>query len=103
MCTYHGLTFVWHSVLYVKALVGAFNQEKVRLGAFSVITNIHVDLCFKLQQGLRHREVLQHPPLQRDPRHLLGRQLQRAGAAPLLHQHAGLPLGDQTVQAPAQG
>ena len=27
----------WHSVLNVKALVGAFNKEKAQVGAFSVI------------------------------------------------------------------
>ena len=36
-----------HSVLNVKALVGAFNQEKALEGAFSVITNLRVD--FRLQ------------------------------------------------------
>ena len=29
--------YVQHSVLNVKALVGAFNQEKALVGAFSVI------------------------------------------------------------------
>ena len=37
-----------NSVLNVKALVGAFNQKKAIVGAFSVITNLCVDLCFKL-------------------------------------------------------
>ena len=32
-----GSTPVLHSVLNVKALVGAFNQEKALVGAFSVI------------------------------------------------------------------
>ena len=38
------------SVLNVKALVGAFNQEKVLVGAFSMIVNLRVDvdLHFKL-------------------------------------------------------
>ena len=35
-------------VLNVKALLGAFNQEKILVGAFSVIANLHVDLRFKL-------------------------------------------------------
>ena len=35
--TYCGLTPVKHSILNVKALVGAFNQEKALVGAFSVI------------------------------------------------------------------
>ena len=34
---------VWHSVLNVKALVGAFNQEKALVGAFSVIVKPVVD------------------------------------------------------------
>ena len=34
--------------LNVKALVGAFNQEKAQVGAFSVITNLRIDLRFKL-------------------------------------------------------
>ena len=29
-----------HSVLNVKALIGAFDQERVLVGAFSVITNL---------------------------------------------------------------
>ena len=32
-----GSTLIQYSVLYVKALVGAFNQEKALVGAFSVI------------------------------------------------------------------
>ena len=32
----------------MKALVGTFNQEKALVGAFSVITNLRVDLRFKL-------------------------------------------------------
>ena len=34
--------------LRVKVLVEAFNQEKVLVGAFSVITKLRVDLRFKL-------------------------------------------------------
>ena len=33
-----------HSALNVKALIGAFNQEKALVGAFSVITNLRMDL-----------------------------------------------------------
>ena len=40
MSTYHGLTSVYNSVLNVKALVGAFNQEKALVGAFSVIVKL---------------------------------------------------------------
>ena len=34
---FHVLTVGHHSVLHVKALIGAFNQEKALVGAFSVI------------------------------------------------------------------
>ena len=34
----------------MKALVGTFNQEKALVGAFSVITNLRMDLRFKLYQ-----------------------------------------------------
>ena len=45
-----GSTPVKRSFLNVKALVGAFNQEKVLVGAFSMIVNlcVDVDLHFKL-------------------------------------------------------
>ena len=35
---------IQHSVLTVKAVVAAFNQEKALVGAFSVITNLRTDL-----------------------------------------------------------
>ena len=40
----------------MKALEGAFNQEKALVGAFSVITNLRMDLRFKLyiHQATRH-------------------------------------------------
>ena len=34
----------FNSVLNVKAVVAAFNQEKTLVGAFSVITNLQMDL-----------------------------------------------------------
>ena len=37
------------SVLNVKAVVAAFNQEKVLVGAFSVITNLRMELFKALQ------------------------------------------------------
>ena len=40
MFTYRGVNVC----LNVQALVGAFNQEKALAGAFSVITNLRVDL-----------------------------------------------------------
>ena len=33
-----------HSVLNVKAVVAAFNQEKALVGAFSVLTNLRMEL-----------------------------------------------------------
>ena len=48
----------------MKAVVGALNQEKALEGAFSVITNIGVDIRFKLyRQGEARRG---HHPLQGD-------------------------------------
>ena len=41
-----------NSVLNVKAVVAAFNQEKALVGAFSVITNLRVDLRFQLYSTL---------------------------------------------------
>ena len=42
---------VQHSVLDVKAVVAAFNQEKALVGAFSVITNLRiafVSVCMRI-------------------------------------------------------
>ena len=39
----------------MKALVGAFNQEKALVGAFSVIVNLRMDLRFKLYNQGRSR------------------------------------------------
>ena len=48
MFTYHGvnvrLAKCLNSVLNVKAVLAAFNQEKALVGAFSVITNLRMDL-----------------------------------------------------------
>ena len=35
----------------MKALIGAFNQEKALVGAFSVITNLRMDLFESLEAG----------------------------------------------------
>ena len=52
MSTYRGLMPIEHSVfnsvLNVKALVGAFNQEKDLEGAFSMIMNLREDLRLQL-------------------------------------------------------
>ena len=49
---YHGvnvrLALSLNSVLNLKAVVAAFNQEKGLVGAFSVITNLRMDLRFNL-------------------------------------------------------
>ena len=37
-------SIVLNSVLNVKAVVAAFNQEKALVGAFSMITNLRMDL-----------------------------------------------------------
>ena len=44
------------SVLNVKAVVAAFNQEKALVGAFSVITNLRMELFEALLQTLRHQD-----------------------------------------------
>ena len=52
MSTYRGvnvhLAKCLNIVLNMKVPVGASNQEMALLGAFSVITNLRMDLCFKL-------------------------------------------------------
>ena len=40
----------------MKAVVAAFNQEKALVGAFSVITNFRMDLCFNLYTQDRKRD-----------------------------------------------
>ena len=53
------------SVLNVKALVGTFNQEKALVGAFSVITNLRMDLRLEFYYTLLTPAAcstsLQHP------------------------------------------
>ena len=39
----------------MKALVGVINEEKALVGAFSVITNLRMDLHFKLYYRLNRR------------------------------------------------
>ena len=65
MSTYSGvnvcLAWCLNSVLNVKVLVGAFNQEKALVGAFSVIVKTVVEplytaLIVSLQQ-YRHRHI----------------------------------------------
>ena len=38
------MTYALASLFHVKALVGAFNQEKALVGAFSVIKNLRMEL-----------------------------------------------------------
>ena len=61
-----------NSVLNVKALVGAFKQEKALVGTFSVIVQLHrlIDL----------RHYSQPPPQARGPAHA-GVSRERGGAA----------------------
>ena len=42
----------FNSVLNVKAVVAAFNQEKALVGAFSVITNLRMELFQALVSNL---------------------------------------------------
>ena len=44
-----GSTPVYHSVLNVKAVVAAFTKEKALVGAFSVITNLRMELFEALE------------------------------------------------------
>ena len=50
-----------NSVLNVKAVVAAFNQEKALVGAFSVITNLRMDLFEALDAGDLAAAGLHHP------------------------------------------
>ena len=47
-----------NSVLNVKAVVAAFNQEKALVGAFSVITNLRMELFGALVGDPRHSVVI---------------------------------------------
>ena len=44
-----------NSVLNVKAVVAAFNQEKALVGAFIVITNLRMELFQALETKAGHR------------------------------------------------
>ena len=46
--------------LNVKAVVAAFNQKKALVGAFSVITNLRMELFEALELG-QIRQKLSHP------------------------------------------
>ena len=56
---------ILNSVLNVKAVVAAFNQEKALGGAFSVITNLRMDLFEALNLKVRDLALaeLAHPGL----------------------------------------
>ena len=45
----HLFSMCLNSVLNVKAVVAAFNQEKALVGAFSVITNLRLDIFKALE------------------------------------------------------
>ena len=53
-------TYCKHSVLNVKELVAAFNQEKALVGAFSMITNLRMELFEALV--LTQSQHLPSPP-----------------------------------------
>ena len=46
----------------MKVLVGAFNQEKALVGAFSVITNLRMDLFQALVQVVMDPDSVRCPP-----------------------------------------
>ena len=70
MSTYRGvnarLAKCLHSVLNVKALLGAFNQEKALVGAFSVIVQLHrlIHLRHYFQLSPLHSSI---PVMAREP------------------------------------
>ena len=53
------LAYCLNSVLNVKAVVAAFNQEKALVGAFSVITNLRMELF----ETLVGRQLVSCPPV----------------------------------------
>ena len=44
----------------MKAVVAAFNQEKALVGAFSVITNLRMELFEALKDTRRHKHLHHH-------------------------------------------
>ena len=122
-----GSTPVWHSVLNVKALVGAFNQERALVGAFSVIVQPVVEpmdsftaLIFLLQRcvpvppehaqsahgAARHPQLGQHhlllllaPPAPAASR--AAWRTQRALPRPRAPRHQRPPPGARPRPAPA--
>ena len=64
----------------MKAVVAAFNQEKALVGAFSVITNLRMQLFEALTAGPPHQHHLQVQP--RGPRLHPGRPLPGRGRHP---------------------
>ena len=65
--TYRGVNACWarclNSVLNVKAVVGAFNQEKALVGAFSVITNLRMELFEALVWSVEWGQSCRGSPL----------------------------------------
>ena len=68
-----------NSVLHVKVVVAAFNQEKALVGAFSVIANLRMDLRFKLHWTLDTSVITISPWA-----------VGRAGSGVLAHYDAGV-------------
>ena len=61
------ITGIVDNPVYVKAVVAAFNQEKALVGAFSVITNLRMELFEALADtGGHHSGPLSHVKLEID-------------------------------------
>ena len=79
----------------MKAAVAAFNQEKALVGAFSVLTNLRMDLFEALMPSLKSVSLLQGTV-----RHEL-LPVWRAQAPPLLHRQPGALRGGELWPAAA--
>ena len=56
----------------MKAVVAAFNQEKALVGAFSVITNLRMELFEALVPGVRRGDDVTHAVMAGDDGDVLG-------------------------------
>ena len=74
----------------MKALVGAFNQEKALVGAFSVIVQLHRLIDLRHYQGRQARELPARRPGGRGGQHGVHGGLRAGGPLP---QHRGQPRG----------
>ena len=76
----------------MKAVVAAFNQEKALVGAFSVITNLRMELFEALPDQLAPQLLLQRVEVRRDGHLQALAGGRRALAAPLGHRPRDLSL-----------